>query len=293
MALAVLLALLLVCAEAREPSRRLHSYYPKSGGSPDTGSSPSGSSPDTSSPYSKSGGSSPDTSSPSGSSPSGSSPDTSSPYSGGSSPDTSSPSRSSPDTGSPSGSSPDTSSPYPKSGNSPDVSTPSPDTTTPSPDVDTPTPDISMPTPDTSTPSPDVTTPTPDISTPTPDTSTPTGRYGGYGSHTGCGTPKFWKGNPGRIPKLLSLVSTLGKLFGPRILGLLGHKTMMGAIKDESPEAFPSLAREGATSLINAYAYKDFPLAAMDVVKEFNGALNSAELAREQALKFQRLNEAL
>lgn len=100
-------------------------------------------------------------------------------------------------------------------------------------------------------------------------------------------------GHPLKVPKLLSLLSTLAKLFGPRLLKVIGDRSMMGAIKDESPEAMPSLAREGAASLINAYAYKDFPLSTMDVITHFNNALSSPELAAEQALTFQRFNEAV
>eukprot|EP00250_Pteridium_aquilinum_P004314 c14533_g1_i1 orf=44-712(+) len=177
-------------------------------------------------------------------------------------------------------------------------STPSPDTSSPTPDISSPTPDVTSPTPDVSTPSPDISSPTPDTSTPSPltlppVTSTPTGGYGGYGSRSGCGTPKFWMGHPVQVPKILSLVSSLAKLFGPQVLKFIGHKTVMGAIKDTSPEAMPSLAREGAASLINAYAYKDFPLSTMDVVSRFNNALSSPELAAQQALTFQRYNEAV
>lgn len=68
---------------------------------------------------------------------------------------------------------------------------------------------------------------------------------------------------------------------------------MLGAIKDSSPDAMSSLAREGSASLINAYAYNDFPLTTGEVVSQFNDALSAPGLAAQQATKFQQYNEAV
>lgn len=95
---------------------------------------------------------------------------------------------------------------------------------------------------------------------------------------------------------MLSLVSTLAKLFGPRLLKFFsGRKapTMYGALKDVSPLPIPSLMREGAASLINSYTLKDFPLSSSQVVDQFNAALDTPAAASQQALKFQHLNEGV
>ncbi|MCO5563458.1 hypothetical protein L7F22_017100 [Adiantum nelumboides] len=180
-----------------------------------------------------------------------------------------------------SSSSPSSSSPYPGGSSSTPSSGSSPSGGSPSS-----TPVVTVP-PVTSSPSP-VTIP--------PVTSSPGGRYGGYGSRSGMGTSGFFGRNPSRIPKLLSLVSTLAKLFGPRLLKLLkGRKppTILGALKDTSPLPFSSLAREATASLINAYSYEDFPLSAGQVVSQFNAALDTPQTTAQQALKFQQLNEGV
>ncbi|MCO5578843.1 hypothetical protein L7F22_032690 [Adiantum nelumboides] len=179
-----------------------------------------------------------------------------------------------------SGSSPSSSTPYPGGSSSPSSGS------SPSGGSPSPTPVVTVP-PVTSSPSP-VTIP--------PVTSSPGGRYGGYGTRSGMGTSGFFGRNPNRIPKLLSLVSTLAKLFGPRLLKLLkGRKppTILGALKDTSPLPFSSLAREATSSLINAYSYKDFPLSTGQVVSQFNAALDTPQTIAQQALKFQQLNEGV
>eukprot|EP00250_Pteridium_aquilinum_P010675 c19556_g1_i1 orf=284-985(-) len=193
----------------------------------------------------------------------------------------------------------------PSSGSSPVISSPSPVVSTPSPVVSDSPPYSS--TPSGSSPSSSTPSSTPTISIPPvtsspspvvipPVTSSPSGGYGGYGSRSGRGTSGFFGRNPGSVPRILSLVSTLAKLFGPRLLKFFsGHKppTLLGALKDVSPMPIPSLAREGSASLINSYAVKDFPLTSSQVISQFNDALESPEVAAQQALKFQQLNEGV
>ena len=103
----------------------------------------------------------------------------------------------------------------------------------------------------------------------------------------------YWGSNPGGVPKILSLVASIARIFGPRLLKFFVHKpapSFYGALKDTSSDPMSSLARE---SLINAYKYSDFPLSTSQVVSQFNSALDSSETASAQAMKFKLLNEAM
>ncbi|KAH7297903.1 hypothetical protein KP509_25G017800 [Ceratopteris richardii] len=110
------------------------------------------------------------------------------------------------------------------------------------------------------------------------------------------GTSGFFRNNPSRIPQILSLVSSLVKLFGPRLLKFFANRkspTLLGALKTESNAPIDFLSREATASLINTYVYHDFPLSTAEVVEQFNAALQTPELLSAQALKFQQLNEAV
>jgi hypothetical protein len=107
---------------------------------------------------------------------------------------------------------------------------------------------------------------------------------------------RYWGGNPGGVPKILSLVASIARIFGPRLLKFFAHRpppSVYGALKDTSADPVSSLARQASASLINAYKYSDFPLSAPQVVSLFNAALDSPQLASAQADKFKLLNEAV
>lgn len=170
--------------------------------------------------------------------------------------------------------------------NTPKSSSPSPFTPSPT----TPTP---------STPSPYVTPSTPSPSTPSPAsippvTPSPSGGYRGYGSRSGSGTSGYWGRNPLKVPKILSLVTTIVKIFGPRALKVFGSRqTLYGALTDTNPDEMSALAREGTASLINSYAVQGFPLSTASVLMLFDNALTSTDSAAQQAIVFQQLNEAV
>jgi hypothetical protein len=107
---------------------------------------------------------------------------------------------------------------------------------------------------------------------------------------------RYWGANPGGVPKILSLVASIARIFGPRLLKFFVHKpapSVYGALKDSSSDPVSSLARQASASLINAYKYSDFPLSTSQVVSLFNSALDSPQLASAQANKFKLLNEAM
>ncbi|KAH7442542.1 hypothetical protein KP509_03G093300 [Ceratopteris richardii] len=184
----------------------------------------------------------------------------------------------------------------PKSGSSPMGG--SPYGSTPTPSGGSPTPSGGSPTPyygGSPTPSGGSPMNMPPVNIP-PVSSTPTGGYGGYGSRSGKGTSGFFKLNPGSIPKVLSLISSLVKLFGPRLLKFFQHgkpPSLLEALKTESNLPIDVLNREASASLINTYLYKDFPISAADVIAQFNSALESPEMIAVQAIKFQQLNEGV
>ncbi|KAH7420723.1 hypothetical protein KP509_13G019300 [Ceratopteris richardii] len=124
--------------------------------------------------------------------------------------------------------------------------------------------------------------------------------YAAYGSYSGTGTSEYWINNLDRVPPALSLLWSLAKIFGSRIIKFFGNAlTLLGAITNPSNDPFASLAREATISLLNAYTSPGFPLSPGDVLSIVNNALSYDDndqlgvMVQNLAQQFQLYNEAV
>ena len=92
------------------------------------------------------------------------------------------------------------------------------------------------------------------------------------------------------------MISSIVKIFGPRLLKFYGPRhvpSLYEALKDIGVDPLSALTREATASLINSYAYPDFPLSPFDVVVQYNNALESTDFISSQTFNFQQYNEAV
>lgn len=107
-------------------------------------------------------------------------------------------------------------------------------------------------------------------------------------------TAQYWIEGKETWPRMLPIVSTVGKVLGSGAFEAYGHPelTVLDAMRMEEHDGYSSLLKQTSTALVNAYSREGFPYQPWRVKTLFIQSLVSQQAAAAQAAQFRSANEA-
>ncbi|XP_024520123.1 putative lysozyme-like protein [Selaginella moellendorffii] len=116
------------------------------------------------------------------------------------------------------------------------------------------------------------------------------GGFGGLGGGGGCSS-NYWAQHPNSWPNLLTIYTTVTQVLGQVAYTIFGGPTtLLGALQNQSTDAYSSLLREATAALLNSYSRPGFQYSPSAIRTAFQSSLHSQRSAAYQAALFRHAN---